>query len=105
LRDIGWELWDPIGLLRSSGQSPGKWDDAANRPFANEYDGYLISAASRLRTGTPREEVVEFLVRIEGDHMALGERASTRSRAEAVVDAILADETIWIWPDAQGRFG
>lgn len=104
LRDIGWSLWDPIGLLDPESR-PGRWDDEANLSFADEYDSYLISAASQLRGGTPRDEVVGFLVEIEIRHMAMGDNPSARTRAEAVVDAILADETIWIWPDAQGRFG
>ena len=29
---------------------------------------------------------------------------TARPRAEAVVEAILGDEAIWTWPDAQGRF-
>ena len=41
LRDIGWTLWDPIGLLPPEGE----WDDCANRSFAGEYDQYLIAAA------------------------------------------------------------
>ena len=104
LRDIGWSLWDPIGLLDPEGR-PGRWDDEANLSFADEYDGYLISAASQLRRGTSPDEVVAFLVEIETEHMGMGDKQSARSRAEAVVDAILADETIWTWPDAQGRFG
>ncbi len=38
LRDIGWNEWDPIGLL-----APGQtWD---HEPFADEFDGYLLKAA------------------------------------------------------------
>lgn len=104
LRDIGWSLWDPIGLLDP--ESPtGRWDDEANLSFADEYDSYLIAVASQLRRGTSRDEVVAFLVEIETRHMAMGDSPSARPRAEAVVEAILADETIWTWPDAQGRFG
>lgn len=104
LRDIGWALWDPIGLLGSQGSSTGRWDDEANRSFADEYDTYLISAASQLRRGTPREEVVEYLVQIETKHMGLGGSPSTRKRADAVVEAILADAAIWTWPDENGTF-
>ncbi len=43
LRDIGWSLWDLIGLLKS-GQ---RWEDDECRPFANEYDAYLLNAAGR----------------------------------------------------------
>ncbi|MGI9393024.1 MAG: hypothetical protein ACR2OY_00120 [Boseongicola sp.] len=100
LRDIGWKLWDPIGLLPST----GKWDDASSQSFADEYDQYLISAATQLQGGAPHEQVVEYLFQIESKHMGLGENASAHERAAAVVDAILADETLWSWPDEQGRF-
>ncbi|WP_231860111.1 hypothetical protein [Bordetella parapertussis] len=103
LRDIGWELWDPIGLLEP-GFYPGKWDEEANRPFADEYDSYLLDAAGQLRRGVPRVQVVDYLVRIETQHMGLQEGPTTRDRAEAVVAAILADDGIWTWPDEQGRF-
>lgn len=49
LRDISWSVWDPIGLM-GVGQN---WQDKDCRPFANEYDGYLLQAAGRLRGGKP----------------------------------------------------
>jgi len=104
LRDIGWGLWDPIGLLGPEGFYPGKWDEEANRHFADEYDSYLIDAAGQLRRRVPRERVVDYLVRIETQQMGLQENATTRDRAEAVVAAILADDGIWTWPDEHGRF-
>lgn len=103
LRDIGWSLWDPIGLLDPESR-PGRWDDEANLSFADEYDSYLIAAASQLRRGMPRDEVVAFLVEIETEPMGMNDNPTARPRAEAVVDVILADETIWTCPDAQGRF-
>lgn len=104
LRDIGWNLWDPIGLLGPSGHSPGRWSEKANQRFADEYDNYLISAASQLKQGEPRDQVVSYLVHVEAEYMGLGERPTSRERAEAVVAAILADDSIWTWPDEQGRF-
>ncbi|WP_071795732.1 hypothetical protein [Natronohydrobacter thiooxidans] len=104
LRDIGWTLWDPIGLLSSDGPFSGRWSDDANSAFADEYDRYLISAASQLRRGESRSQVVRYLVNVEADYMALGEGPTSQERAEAVVAAILADESIWTWPDEQGRF-
>jgi len=104
LRDIGWNLWDPIGLLGSSGPFAGKWSDEENQGFADEYDSYLISAASQLRQGEPPNQVVSYLVHIEADYMGLGERPTSRIRAAAVVEAILADDTIWTVPDEYGRF-
>ena len=104
LRDIGWALWDPICLLDSSEHTSGKWYDEANKAFADEYDSYLISAATQLRSGASQEAVVEYLFQIETQHMELDARRDTRTRAEAVVNAILADELIWTFPDEQGRF-
>jgi len=104
LRDIGWKLWDPIGLLRSSEHSLEKWTDQASQGFADEYDNYLISAATQLRLGKPRNQVVGYLVRVEADYMGIGEGPTSRARAEAVVAAILADDSMWTWPDDQGRF-
>lgn len=104
LRDIGWTLWDPIGLLSSDGLFPGQWSDEANSGFADEYDKYMISAVSQLRKGESRGQVVRYLVNAEADYMALGEGPTSQERAEAVVAAIRADDSIWTWPDEQGRF-
>lgn len=100
LRDIGWRLWDPIGLLNPS----ETWDEDGNQSFADEYDRYLSSAAAQLRDGVPCKQVVDYLVEIETQHIGLAERLDTRTRAEAVVAAILADDTIWTWSDEDGRF-
>ena len=56
LRDIGWSIWDPIGLL-AEGET---WDQ---KPFADEYDSYLMHAAGQLRRNVPTEEVVDYLYR------------------------------------------
>lgn len=95
LRDIGWGLWDPIGILVPGDFYPGKWAEKANRPFADEYDTYLISAASQRRQGASPEQVIDYLISIESSHMGLGQSPTTQTRATAVVDAILADKVIW----------
>lgn len=99
LRDIGWTLWDPIGLLPPEGE----WGDCANRSFADEYDQYLIAAASKLRKGVPREEVVAYLLRVEKDSIGTSENATAYARAVAVVDAILTDEELWSRSDENDR--
>ncbi len=83
LRDIGFAKWDPIGLLAEG----GIWD---HKPFANEYDPYLLEAAGRLQEDGTLESVVEFLMEIERDHMGLGLKATSRQRAEATATAIQA---------------
>lgn len=95
LRDIGWTHWDPIGLLVE-----GKhWDDEDAKPFADEYDSYLIAAAGMLRRGVPDQEVVDFLLQIETDHMALTEQPDSLARAKATVVAIKADDELWTYPE------
>ena len=100
LRDIGWRLWDPIGLLKPE----ENWNDEDCLSFADEYDSYLIQAASQIRSETSKEDVAEYLVQIELVHMGLTERPCTRERAAQVVDAIASDPKIWTWPDEDGRF-
>lgn len=87
LRDIGWSLWDPIGLLTAG----DRWDEGENLAFADEYDAYWIEAAGLLRRGAPDNEVVDFLVGIETDHMGLSLQHDTHERAISTVAAIRAD--------------
>ena len=95
LRDIGWTHWDPIGLLVE-----GKhWDHEDAKPFADEYDSYLIAAAGMIRRGAPDQEVVAFLLQIETDHMALTEQPDSLDRAKATVVAIKADDELWTYPE------
>jgi hypothetical protein len=82
LRDIGWSSWDPIGMLADGEE----WDQ---KSFADEYDSYLLTAAGHLRRDSNLDKAVDYLVRIESDHMGLGLRPSSRSRAEATARALL----------------
>jgi len=83
LREIGWSLWDPIGLR---GLSDCDWQDGG--ACADEYDGYLLEAAGRLRRGEPTSEVIAYLVETETGHIGLTLNETTGSRAEATVAAI-----------------
>lgn len=83
LRDIGWTEWDPIGLA----DIEGGWRD---NDGANEYDAYLLQVAARLQRGEPEVILVDYLVRVETDHMGLSPGPTTRPRAVAAVDAIKA---------------
>lgn len=91
LRDIGWSLWDPIGLLGPE----QRWDEGNAQEFADEYDSYLIEAAGLLRSGTSDQEVVEMLVNKETVHMGLTLQSDTYERARSTVVAIKADEELW----------
>lgn len=88
LRDIGWAIWDPIGLL-DEGE---KWD---GKPYADEYDSYLMQAAGQLRRNLPVSEVVYYLIRVEAEHMGLGTYPDQKARAEKVVEAIKSDDQLW----------
>ena len=83
LREIGWVLWDPIGLANSD----GTWDAAC----ADEYDEYMLHAATLLYRGKPAEEAVAYLDWVGSDHMGLGD-ADDRSHLASVrtVEAIIA---------------
>ena len=93
LRDIGFSLWDPIGLC-----GPGEsWE---GQPWADEYDSYLPTVASMLRDGRPEGECVDHLTWVAVEHMGLGtnragdvipeREAAHRAAATVVVAAIRA---------------
>ncbi len=104
LRDIGWTLWDPIGLLGPLGSPFGVWSEEDHLSFAGEYDRYLVSAASQIRRGEAEDVVVAYLQGVEMNYMGLGRARDTWKRAAAVVKAIRSEKDLWTWPDAQGRF-
>ena len=81
LRDIGWDHWDPIRLNGSE----GGW---RRSHAADEYDRYLRRVAGGLESGEPNEALVDYLVRIETEHMGLTPTSTARRRAEATVAAI-----------------
>jgi len=93
LRDIGWSLWDPIGLLDEG----AAWDGA---PFADEYDGYLLQAAGRVRRGAPEKDIIDYLVQIETEELGLSMRPGIWERAASVVEAIRSDKDLWREPSA-----
>ncbi|WNJ90516.1 hypothetical protein [Bosea sp. 685] len=81
LREIGWRNWDPIGLLAAGEQ----WQE---KSFADEYDDYLRKVAADFRAGGSIAQAVEYLLRIEREHMVLGVRSGQERRAEATAQAI-----------------
>ena len=88
LRDIGWSLWDPIGLLSKSEHWKGQ-------SFADEYDSYLLRVAGMVRQGQPPENAIEYLIRIQKEQMGLDIAADDIDRAKAVVAAICNDDQLW----------
>jgi hypothetical protein len=88
LRDIGWNLWDPIGLK-----------DVREFGCEDEYDTYLLQVVSRLKRRDSEPNVVRYLVEIESEHMGLGVSPSASARATATVAAIKS--YLEACPDAQ----
>ncbi|MFT4717373.1 MAG: hypothetical protein ACI861_000603 [Paracoccaceae bacterium] len=85
LREIGWSLWDPIGL----NTTPDGWQ---GQHFEADYDTYLVTAAGMLRNGVPSAEVVDYLFWIESKHMGKDDPAladQIREKLQIVVQAIL----------------
>ena len=77
LRDIGWDLWDPIGLK-----------NVRRSDCEDEYDEYLLQVVSRLRRREAASDLARYLVSVENEHMGLDSRPSALSRAVATVEAI-----------------
>lgn len=88
LRDIGWSFWDPIGLLEEN----KSWDSIS---YADEYDGYLLKAAGMLRRKEAKNDVIDYLVMIETEHMGLSFSDAVRERAAEVVNRIEGDDQLW----------
>lgn len=78
LREIGWTMWDPIGLSDKSSASP--------EGCADEYDAYLLQVVSMLRRGLSREEAVAYLLAVSSDQMGFSQ--AEPDRAAATVSAI-----------------
>ncbi|EUB98658.1 hypothetical protein PMI07_004939 [Rhizobium sp. CF080] len=79
LRDIGWSIWDPIGLNTDTGPPEGA---------ADEYDSYLLQARGMLHAGRSQGQVADFLMEIESEHMALGHGPDAHDRAMRTVQAL-----------------
>lgn len=88
LRDIGWSVWDPIGLLEKN----KSWEDIS---YADEYDGYMLRAAGMLRRKESKNNVIDYLVTIETEHMGLSFSDGVRERAAEVVKRIEDDDQLW----------
>ena len=72
--------------------------DWQNGSAADEYDGYLLKVAGMIRRNEPNQAAVDYLVWGESVNMGLGIRSDTRTRAQATVDAIRADDMLWSEP-------
>jgi hypothetical protein len=84
LREIGWELWDPIGLL-------DEFESWQGESFADEYDRYLLHVAAHLQQGESVQAMVAYLKVIETDYMGLPPSSEIDARCQLVVEAIQAE--------------
>lgn len=91
LREIGWSIWDPIGLSTDG----NAWRAGG---FADEYDSYLLRAAGMVRNGEAFDVIVDYLIEAETGQMGLSPAPNTRARGEAVVRAIQEDDQLWSEP-------
>ena len=78
LREIGWTLWDPIGLAGENG--------SCGDGCADEYDGYLLHVVSMLCRDSSKEEATTYLVEIASDHMGLSVVHAAAATARAIAD-------------------
>jgi hypothetical protein len=83
LRDIGWKLWDPIGLALPGGAWPNH--------CADEYDSYLLHVLAMLNQDKTSEEAVDYLDWVRAEHMGMGPCSEAAHHTSvATVDAIIA---------------
>jgi hypothetical protein len=80
LREIGWKLWDPIGLADERGVP----DDGC----ADEYDRYLLHVVSLLCRGGSKHEAASYLTAIASEHIGL---SVVDANAAAVTSQAIAD--------------
>ena len=76
LREIGWTVWDPIGLFDMVGP------DFSKGP-ADEYDSYLMVAFGMTQSGKSIDEVADYLTEIASAYMGLSGVDGTTERATA----------------------
>ncbi len=65
LRQISWEVWDPIGIRDLVGE------DYAEGP-ADEYDSYLMAAFGVAQSGRSAVDIAAYLADIASRDMGLG---------------------------------
>lgn len=91
LREIGWSLWDPIGLLGLT----GGWRD---EPYEDEYDRYLYNAAQMLKNNCDVDDVADYLFLIQSQYMQMGPKEINKAIRAKLVDVAMAiseDPLVW----------
>ncbi|MGA0532174.1 hypothetical protein [Hansschlegelia sp. KR7-227] len=80
LREIGWTLWDPIGLADQN----GSWDAAC----ADEYDQYLLRVVSLICRGGSKDQATAYLIEAASEHMGLShvDEAAAAATSQAIED-------------------
>jgi hypothetical protein len=78
IRGVLMEVWDPIGVKGIP-------------EAADEYDSYIGDFYEMLVTPRPRQEIIDRLEYLEGDHMGLPHlRLELPGKLEVVADALLS---------------
>lgn len=88
LREIGWRLWDPIGLF-------DKDNPETMARIADEYDTYLKRAAGMLRNGKTVEGVAKYLRSAERSMMGVGPADLDSASCWGVARAIAEADDLW----------
>jgi hypothetical protein len=84
LREIGWKLWDPIGLAHDG--------NAPDEGCADEYDRYLLHVVSMISRGRSKDEATVYLIGIASEHMGLSvvDADAAAATAHAIADYLLS---------------
>ena len=84
LREIGWELWDPIGLADGIGSNVEE--------CADEYDTYLLHVVSMLCHDSSKDEAATYLIGIASDRMGMSVvyPKAAAATAQAIADYLIA---------------
>jgi hypothetical protein len=76
LRNLGWQHWDPIGLV------------ADRKHCDDEYDSYMKYAYAMCLEGASLEKITEYLEHIETDYIGLQVQEDTKKRAFGTASAL-----------------
>ena len=84
LREIGWKLWDPIGLADD--------ESSPDEGCADEYDRYLLVVASMICRGGSKNEAAAYLTGIASEHMGLSvaDAGAAAATSNAIADYLIS---------------
>ena len=74
--EILYFIWDPKGVSRSVSAR-------------DEYEAYLSQVFGRIMRGCSRDEMIQYLTKMETEHMGLGRNPNLEVRTGVVADLLL----------------